>query len=42
MKRIILFVLTNLASLIACYKFLSGERYVRWEPIRAGARQEAQ
>jgi cellulose synthase/poly-beta-1,6-N-acetylglucosamine synthase-like glycosyltransferase len=29
------FVLGNLASLIAFYKFLSGERYVRWEPIRA-------
>lgn len=28
------FVLANLASLIACYKFLSGERYARWEPIR--------
>ncbi|HEX8845396.1 MAG TPA: glycosyltransferase family 2 protein [Pyrinomonadaceae bacterium] len=30
------FVLGNLASLIAFYKFLSGERYARWEPIRAG------
>lgn len=28
------FVLTNLASLIGFYKFLSGERYARWEPIR--------
>jgi hypothetical protein len=28
------FVLANVASLIACYKFLSGERYARWEPIR--------
>jgi cellulose synthase/poly-beta-1,6-N-acetylglucosamine synthase-like glycosyltransferase len=28
------FVLANLASLIACYKFLSGERYARWEPMR--------
>jgi cellulose synthase/poly-beta-1,6-N-acetylglucosamine synthase-like glycosyltransferase len=28
------FVLANLASLIAFYKFLSGERYARWEPIR--------
>lgn len=36
------FVLANLASLIAFYKFLSGERYVRWEPIRASAGQEAQ
>ena len=36
------FVLVNLASLIAFYKFLSGERYVRWEPIRPSAGQEAQ
>lgn len=28
------FVLTNLASLIGFYKFLKGERYARWEPIR--------
>ncbi|HEY0546863.1 MAG TPA: glycosyltransferase family 2 protein [Pyrinomonadaceae bacterium] len=28
------FVLANVASLIACYKFLRGERYARWEPIR--------
>ena len=28
------FVVANLASLIAFYKFLSGERYARWEPIR--------
>lgn len=28
------FVLANIASLIAFYKFLSGERYARWEPIR--------
>jgi cellulose synthase/poly-beta-1,6-N-acetylglucosamine synthase-like glycosyltransferase len=28
------FVLANVASLIACYQFLRGERYVRWEPIR--------
>jgi len=28
------FALTNLASLIGFYKFLSGERYARWEPIR--------
>ncbi|HVG34520.1 MAG TPA: glycosyltransferase family 2 protein [Pyrinomonadaceae bacterium] len=28
------FVLANLASLMAFYKFLSGERYARWEPIR--------
>jgi hypothetical protein len=33
------FVLANLASLVAFYKFLSGERYARWEPIRdTGAR----
>jgi hypothetical protein len=36
------FVLGNLASLIAFYKFLRGERYVRWEPIRASAGQGAQ
>jgi cellulose synthase/poly-beta-1,6-N-acetylglucosamine synthase-like glycosyltransferase len=28
------FVLTNIASLIGFYKFLRGERYARWEPIR--------
>jgi cellulose synthase/poly-beta-1,6-N-acetylglucosamine synthase-like glycosyltransferase len=28
------FVLANLASLIAWYKFLRGERFARWEPIR--------
>ena len=28
------FMLANLASLIACYQFLRGERYARWEPIR--------
>jgi len=28
------FVLGNLASVIAFYQFLRGERYVRWEPIR--------
>ncbi|MBA3440421.1 MAG: glycosyltransferase family 2 protein [Pyrinomonadaceae bacterium] len=28
------FVLANLAALIAIYKFLRGERYARWEPIR--------
>jgi cellulose synthase/poly-beta-1,6-N-acetylglucosamine synthase-like glycosyltransferase len=31
------FVLGNLASLIAFYQFLRGERYARWEPIRASA-----
>ncbi len=28
------FVLANLASVIAFYKFLRGETYARWEPIR--------
>jgi cellulose synthase/poly-beta-1,6-N-acetylglucosamine synthase-like glycosyltransferase len=28
------FVLANLAALIGFYKFLRGERYARWEPIR--------
>lgn len=28
------FVLANVASVIACFKFLSGERYARWEPNR--------
>ena len=28
------FVLANLASLIALYKFIRGERYAHWEPIR--------
>ena len=28
------FVLTNVASVIACFKFLSGERYSLWEPHR--------
>jgi len=28
------FVLANLSSTVAFYKFLRGERYVRWEPIR--------
>ncbi len=28
------FVLGNLASVIAFYQFLRGERYMRWEPIR--------
>ena len=28
------FVLTNVASLMAFYQFLRGERYARWEPIR--------
>jgi hypothetical protein len=28
------FVLANLASVLAFYKFLRGETYTRWEPIR--------
>ncbi|MDT7806227.1 MAG: hypothetical protein QOJ70_40 [Acidobacteriota bacterium] len=28
------FVLANLAAVLAFYKFLRGERYARWEPIR--------
>jgi cellulose synthase/poly-beta-1,6-N-acetylglucosamine synthase-like glycosyltransferase len=28
------FVLANVASLLAFFKFLRGERYARWEPIR--------
>jgi cellulose synthase/poly-beta-1,6-N-acetylglucosamine synthase-like glycosyltransferase len=28
------FALSNVASLIAMFKFLTGERYARWEPIR--------
>lgn len=28
------FVLANVASVIALYKFLRGERFARWEPIR--------
>ena len=31
------FVLANLAAVIAFYKFLTGERYARWEPIREPA-----
>lgn len=29
------FILANVASLIAIYKFLMGERYASWEPIRS-------
>ena len=32
------FLLANTAAVIAFYKFLSGERYARWEPIREGSR----
>ena len=31
------FVLANLASVLAFYQFLRGERYARWEPIREAA-----
>lgn len=34
------FVLTNLASLIGFYKFLRGERYARWEPIRGESKEK--
>ncbi|HJQ32265.1 MAG TPA: glycosyltransferase family 2 protein [Pyrinomonadaceae bacterium] len=33
------FVLANLAAVLAFYKFLRGERYARWEPIREPAVQ---
>jgi cellulose synthase/poly-beta-1,6-N-acetylglucosamine synthase-like glycosyltransferase len=29
------FILANIASVIAIYKFLTGERYASWEPIRS-------
>ena len=32
------FVLANVASVIACYKFVRGERYARWEPNREPVR----
>jgi hypothetical protein len=31
------FVLANVACVLASYKFLRGERYARWEPIREQA-----
>jgi cellulose synthase/poly-beta-1,6-N-acetylglucosamine synthase-like glycosyltransferase len=31
------FALANLAAVVAAYKFLRGERYARWEPIREPA-----
>lgn len=31
------FVLANVASLLACYQFLRGERYAHWEPNRESA-----
>jgi cellulose synthase/poly-beta-1,6-N-acetylglucosamine synthase-like glycosyltransferase len=36
------FVLANAASLIGFYKFLRGERYARWEPIRETTGKNAQ
>ncbi|HYY56259.1 MAG TPA: glycosyltransferase family 2 protein [Pyrinomonadaceae bacterium] len=35
------FVLANLASVLAFYKFVRGERYARWEPIREPAASPA-
>ncbi|MDT4965803.1 MAG: hypothetical protein QOJ64_540 [Acidobacteriota bacterium] len=35
------FVLANFASLVAYYKFLSGERYARWDTIREGVNLNA-
>ncbi len=35
------FVLANLAVVVALYKFLRGERYARWEPIREPAANAA-
>ncbi|HEX8475845.1 MAG TPA: glycosyltransferase family 2 protein [Pyrinomonadaceae bacterium] len=34
------FVLANVASVVAAYKFLRGERFARWEPIREPATVE--
>lgn len=36
------FVLANLASLVGFYKFLRGERYARWEPIRENGKWKIQ
>jgi cellulose synthase/poly-beta-1,6-N-acetylglucosamine synthase-like glycosyltransferase len=33
------FVLANLASVLAFFKFLSGERYASWDPVREGLNQ---
>ena len=33
------FVLANLASVLALFKLIRGERYARWEPIREGGPQ---
>lgn len=35
------FILANLASALALYQFLRGERYASWEPIRDTATKEA-
>jgi cellulose synthase/poly-beta-1,6-N-acetylglucosamine synthase-like glycosyltransferase len=34
------FVLANIASVAAFYKFLSGERYAKWEPIRENSQDK--
>lgn len=34
------FVITNLASVMALYKLLRGERYARWEPIRESINEQ--
>jgi cellulose synthase/poly-beta-1,6-N-acetylglucosamine synthase-like glycosyltransferase len=34
------FVITNLASVMALYKLLCGERYARWEPIRESTNEQ--
>ena len=31
------FVITNLACLIALFKLVRGERYIKWEPVRERA-----
>jgi hypothetical protein len=36
------FVLTNLASVIAAYQFLRGERYATWQPIRSSSPETSQ
>ena len=35
------FVIANLAALVAFWKFLRGERFTRWEPLREGADDDA-
>lgn len=36
------FALTNAASVVAFYKFLTGERYATWQPIREGGAEDAE